>query len=83
MFLSICVVRLECHEWIVTNEKVRRKAGIERELASREDQRVLDEYRMARWVLMAEVSGGWVRGRQMLGGRDGVKVALGNSGMTV
>ena len=40
--MSICVVRLECHEWIVTNEKVRRKAGIERELASREDQRVLD-----------------------------------------
>ena len=43
-----------------------RRAGIERELASRADQRVLrwfghveimDEYRMARRVLMAGVSG--------------------------
>ena len=42
------------------------RAGIERELASRGDQRVLrrfghvermDEDRMARWVLMAEVRG--------------------------
>ena len=50
----------------VRNEQVRRTAGIERELASRADQRVLrwfghvermDEYRMARKVLMAEVSG--------------------------
>ena len=56
----------------VTNEEVRRRAGIERELASRADQGVLrwfghmekmDEYRMARRVLMAEVSGGRVRGR--------------------
>ena len=53
----------------VRNEEVRR-AGIEKELASRADQRVLrwfghvermDEYRMARRVLMAEVSGGRVR----------------------
>ena len=58
------------------NEEVRRRAGIERELASRADQRVLrrsghvermDEYRMARRVLMAEVSGGRVRGRPRLG----------------
>ena len=43
-------------------EEVRRRAGIERQLASRADQRVLrwfwhvermDEYRMARRVLMA------------------------------
>ena len=56
----------------VRNEEVRRRAGIERELASRADQRLLrwfghvermDEYRMARRVLMAEVSGGRVRGR--------------------
>ena len=56
----------------VRNEEVRRRAGIERELASRADQRVLrllghvermDEYRMARRVLMAEVSGERVRGR--------------------
>ena len=54
------------------NEEVRRRAGIERELASRTDQRVLRwfghvermyEYRMARRVLKTEVSGGRVRGR--------------------
>ena len=47
----------------VRNEEVRRRAGIERELASRADQRVLrwfvhvermDEYHMARRVLMAK-----------------------------
>ena len=43
----------------------------------------MDEYRMARRVLMAEVSGGRVRGRPRLGFMDGVKVALGNRGMTV
>ena len=71
---------------------MRRRAGIERELASRADQRVLrwfghvermDEYRMARKVLMAEVSGGRVRGRPWLGWMDGVKLALGNRGMTL
>ena len=40
-------------------------------------------YRMARRVLMAEVSGGRLRGRQRLGWMDGTKVALGNRGMTV
>ena len=48
----------------VRNEEVRRRVGIERELASRLDQRALrwcgqtermDEHRMARRVLMAEV----------------------------
>ena len=57
---------------------------------SREDQRVLrwfehvermDEYRMARRVLIAEVIGGRVPGRQRSGWMDGVKVALGNRGM--
>ena len=43
----------------------------------------MDEYLMARRVLMAEVSGGWVRGRPRLGWMNGVKVALGNRGMTV
>ena len=38
---------------------------------------------MARRVLLAEVSGGRVRGRPRLGWMDGVKVALGNRGMTV
>ena len=51
---------------------MRRRAGIERALAIRADQRVLiwfghvqrmDVYRMARRVLMAKVSGGRVRGR--------------------
>ena len=69
----------------VGNEEVRRRAGIERELASRADQRVLrwfghvermNDYRMARRVLMTEVSGGRVRGRPRLGWMDGVKVAL-------
>ena len=58
----------------------------------RADQRVLrwighvermDQYRMARRVLMAEVSGGRVQGRQRLGWMDGVKLALGNRGMMV
>ena len=76
----------------VRNEEVRRRAGIERELASRAHQRVLrwfghvgrmDDYRMASRVLMAEVTGGRVRGRPRLGWMDGVKEALGNKGMTV
>ena len=76
----------------VKNEEVRRRAGIERELASKADQRVLrwfghverlDEYRLSRRVLKAEVSGGRVRGRPRLGWMDDMKVALGNRGMTV
>ena len=67
----------------VRNEEVRRRAGIEMELASRADQKVLrwfehvermDDYHMARRVLMAEVSGG----RPRLGWMDDMKVALGN-----
>ena len=76
----------------VRNEEVRRRAGIERKLASRADQRVLRwvghvkrvvDYRVARRVLMAQISGGRVRGRPRLGWMDGVKVALGYRGMTV
>ena len=76
----------------VMNKEVHRRAGIERELASRADQRVLrwfghlermDEYRRARRMLMAEVIRGWVRGRPRLGWMDGVKVTLGNRRMTV
>ena len=76
----------------VRNEEVSWRTGIESELASRADQRVLrwfghvermDEYLMARRVLMAEVSGRRVRGRPRLGWMDGVKAALGNRGMTV
>ena len=43
----------------------------------------MDEYRMARRLLMAELSGGRVRGRPRLGWMDDVKAALGNRGMTV
>ena len=60
-----CLVGLSRMD-IVRNEEVRRRAGIERELASRADQRILrwfghvermdDAYRMARRVLMAEVN---------------------------
>ena len=76
----------------VTNEEAHRRAGTERELASRTDQRVLrwfghvermDEYLIARRVLMAEVSGGRERCRPRLGSMDGVKVAVGNREMTV
>ena len=54
------------------NKEVRMRAGIERKLANSTNQRVLrwfghvermDEYHMARRVMMAEVSGGRVRGR--------------------
>ena len=66
----------------VRNVEVRRRAGIERELASRADQRVLrwfghveriDEYRMVRRVLIAEVGGMRVRGRPRLDWMDGGK----------
>ena len=64
----------------VRNEDVRRRAGIERGLTSRADQRVLrwfghvermDEHRL---VLIRLVLMGWM---------DGVKVALGNREVTV
>ena len=72
----------ECHKLVsrrdrVRNEEVRRRAGIERELASRADQRVLrwfghvermDDCRMARRVLMGTGPyWGRVRGRPGLG----------------
>ena len=44
---------------------------------------LVDENRMDRRVLMAEVSGGQVRGRPRSGWMDGVKVALGNRGVMV
>ena len=43
----------------------------------------IDEYRMARGVLRAEVSGGRVRGRPRLVWMNGVKVALGNRQKTM
>ena len=69
----------------VSNENVYRRAGIERELASREDQRVLsiEMDHTARCDWMAEVSRDRVRGRPRLGWMDGVKVALGYRLMAV
>ena len=43
----------------------------------------MDEYHIARRVLMVEVSEGRVRGRPRLGWMDRVKLALVNRGMTV
>ena len=43
----------------------------------------MDDYRIARRLLIAEVSRGRSRGRPRLGWIDGVKVALGNRRMTV
>ena len=97
---KVNVVEMKCSRSLVgvsrmdrvRNEKVRRRAGIERELASRADQRVLrwfghvekmDVCRMPRKVLMLEISEARVRGRPRLGWMDGVKVALGNRGMTM
>ena len=39
--------------------------------------------RTGRRVMMGEVNGGRVRGRPTFGWMEGVKVALGNRGMTV
>ena len=43
----------------------------------------MDEYRTARRVLMADVSGGRVRSRPRLGWMEGVKVVFSGRGMTV
>ena len=43
----------------------------------------MDEYRIVRRVLIAEVNGRQVRGRPRLGWLDGVEMTLGNTGMTV
>ena len=66
-----CLIRLVGVSRVdrVRNEEVRKRAGIDWELASRADQRVLrwfghvermDEHRTGRRVLMAKVSGGRV-----------------------
>ena len=43
----------------------------------------MDEGRLARRVMKAEVNGGRVRGRPRFGWMEGVKVALWNRGMAV
>ena len=68
---------------------MRRRAGIGRELASRVDQRILrwfghvermDEGRLARRVMMAEVSGGRVQGRPRFGWMEGGLEQQGDDG---
>ena len=65
---KVNVLDMRCVRSLGRNEEVYRRAGIERELVSRADQRVLrwfghvermDEYRIARRVLMAEEEGGY------------------------
>ena len=92
---KVNVLEMKCLRSFVgvsRNLEVRRGKGIEMELASRADQRVLrwlghvkrmEEYRMARRVLMTEVSGARVRDRPRLGWMDGVKVTLSNREITV
>ena len=62
-----------CHEWIITNEVVHSRAGIERQLTSRANHRVLRkfdfvermyEYRMARPRYRADR--GWALGSRGL-----------------
>ena len=67
---------------IVAREAVRKNIGMSKNGRVALNHLRMDDYRMARRVLMAEVSGGRVRGRPRLGWMDGVKVALGNRGMT-
>ena len=76
----------------VRNEEVRRRAGIERKLRSKLDPRVLrwfghgqrmDGNRMARKLVMAEITRGQVRDRPRLGWMDGARLALGKRGITV
>ena len=66
----------------VKNEEMHNRAVIEMALASRADQKVLrwlghvarmDEYRMARRVLMADISRGRIRGRPRLDWMDGLR----------
>ena len=92
---SVWDVWCECHQWTELGKKmVRRSTGIERELVSLVDQRVLRwfghaektaawSYRITRRVLMAQASEVRVWGRPKLGWVDGLKVALGSWGMTV
>ena len=77
---------------IVRNEEGRRRAGIERDLASRADKSVLRwfghvermvEYCLAKRLLTAEVRRGRVQGRPRLGWINGVTVDLGSRRMTV
>ena len=90
---KVNVLEMKClRSFVGVSRMDSKRAGIVRGRASRADQRVFrwfghmdrtDKYRMARRVLMAEVSGRRVRLRPSLGWMDGVKMALGNRAMTV
>ena len=79
----------------VKNENVCGRAGVDKELTSRIDQRVLrwfghvermDEHHILRRVsmhAMVEVSGLRVQSRPRLGWMDGLNVTLGRKGMTL
>ena len=43
----------------------------------------MNDYRISKKVLMAEVSGGRIRSRPRLGWMDGVRVTLGSRGVMV
>ena len=68
---------MECHEWVELGMK---RAGLESELASRADQKLLRSFGMWKeWTSIVWPEGcSWlVRGSPRLGWMDGVKVALG------
>ena len=74
------------------NEKVRERAGVRKELAAKVDMNVLrwfghvermDNERLTKRVMNAEVDGRNVRGRPRFGWIDGVKKAVNDRGMDV
>ena len=90
LYLNLLRLYLETILSSIIFRKVITSVSFSVTLASIADQRVLrwsghvgrmDEYTVR--VLMVEICGGLVRGRQRLGWKDGAKVALGNRGITV
>ena len=76
----------------IRNEEVRRRTGVEDELAMRVDRCVLRWFghmermeggRLVKKVMKANVNGSRMRGRPKYGWKDGVKRALSNRGMSV
>ena len=74
------------------NEEIRRRVGVQRELSSRADMAVLrwfghmermEDERMTKRVMVAEVRGVRARGRPRLGWKDGVRRALDVRGMAL
>ena len=76
----------------IRNEEVRRRVGIEKDLAARVDMNVLRWYghvermdgeRMVKRVVNSSAEGRNTRGRQRIGWMDGVKKALNDRGMVL